>query len=77
MGFSALSSNNQTEKNLFYLTFRIFTGYFYRYRSSFFKWHGPISGLFGLITWYLRPTDNGAITGLTGLLTMQIIQAHG
>ena len=26
-----------------------------------------IIGLFGLITWYLRPTDNGAITGLTGL----------
>jgi len=33
----------------------------------FLNWHGPISGLFGLVTWYSRPTVNGAITGLSGL----------
>lgn len=33
----------------------------------FLNWHGPINGLFGLITWYSRPIENGAITGLTGL----------
>ena len=33
--------------------------------QSFFKWHGPIETLNGLIVWYLRPIEG--ITGMTGL----------
>ena len=33
--------------------------------QSFFKWHGPITTLNGLIVWYLRPIEG--ITGMTGL----------
>ena len=70
-GFQPYLESERMRKNtcLFFIfgTFPVFVSIL---GQAFFEWHGPLTTLNGLITWYQRPLNDG-ITRITGLFNNQ------